>query len=310
MLLEINSKLTGVLAIRRPVLTTKKGKLPMAEDNTTIHLVPDQPFKVCSVCLTAMPATSQYFGKIKRGKYGVRSQCKSCRAAIVSGKLPVKRKSKEYSDAGELLKTCAKCGVSKPATHEHFHRQHTGRYGFSSICKNCALAARAKYRAENGDKIRAYTKATRVQAAIRSKKWDADHPDRTAARNAKYSAKHPEKMRLKEQLRRARIRSLSATLTDGTWKKALDYFGGRCAYCGRPPGLWHTLAQDHYIPLSDGGGYTSGNIIPACHGTSGCNNSKCDHAPIEWINRKFGKRKGAKIIAHIQAYFDSLKEKE
>lgn len=78
----------------------------------------------------------------------------------------------------------------------------------------------------------------------------------------------------KEMLRRYRHRRESkrkevlSTLTVEEWKTIfrLHYFS--CAYCGIP---LENPVQEHWIPSSRGGGYTSDNIVPAC---AKCNSRK------------------------------------
>lgn len=40
----------------------------------------DNPTKICAKCHVELPATIEYFSPEKRGKYGVKAVCKSCRA--------------------------------------------------------------------------------------------------------------------------------------------------------------------------------------------------------------------------------------
>ena len=109
--------------------------------------------------------------------------------------------------------------------------------------------------------------------------------------------------------RRARKRSLPDTFTADDWQAALAHFGGCCAVCGRPPGLWHILAADHWIPLSspDCPGTVPWNIVPLCHGTGGCNNSKWNRCAGEWLTERFGQRKAAAIQRRVEAFLDSQK---
>jgi hypothetical protein len=105
--------------------------------------------------------------------------------------------------------------------------------------------------------------------------------------------------------RRAKLLNLAVDFTLEDWRVALDYFHGCCAVCGRPQGLWHTLAQDHWIPInsSDCPGTTVSNIVPLCHGEGGCNNSKHDHNPTDWLSNRYGKRKAKQISQRIADYF-------
>lgn len=100
------------------------------------------------------------------------------------------------------------------------------------------------------------------------------------------------------------------TMTPELWEDALRYFNGCCAVCGRPPGLWHKLVGDHWIPLNDPlcPGTIPTNIVPLCHGAQGCNSSKRASDAKEWLTRKFGKRRAADILARIEAYFEHVKQ--
>lgn len=158
-------------------------------------------------------------------------------------------------------------------------------------------------------KQRYYRKhADQVRARVRS--WSQNNPQHGKERYWR----NPEKSRLKGHIRRARIKGLPSTLTVDNWERALEYFKGCCAVCGRPAGLWHTISQDHWIPLSNPScpGTVPENIVPLCNakkdGHDGCNNSKNNQEPIAWLNWKFGPRKAKRILARIQAYFDSLKD--
>lgn len=101
-----------------------------------------------------------------------------------------------------------------------------------------------------------------------------------------------------------RKRRLPNTLTNADWERALTYWDHRCAVCERPRGLWHTLAQDHWIPLTDANcpGTTAENILPLCHGEGGCNNSKGKKDPLEWLRAKLGTRRAKQKLYDIKVY--------
>lgn len=61
---------------------------------------------------------------------------------------------------------------------------------------------------------------------------------------------------------------------------ALQRAWGGCAYCGAIGGL---LQRDCVLPISRGGRYTLGNIVPAC---ASCNASKCNDEVTGWLRRK------------------------
>jgi ribosomal protein L37AE/L43A len=107
-----------------------------------------------------------------------------------------------------------------------------------------------------------------------------------------------------------RKRELPHTFTEQDWQRALEYWEYTCAVCGRPRGLWHTLAADHWIPLTDPDcpGTVPTNIVPLCHGESGCNNSKRAKSPQAWLEAKLGPKQAFQKMLEIDAYFLWVKD--
>ncbi len=68
-------------------------------------------------------------------------------------------------------------------------------------------------------------------------------------------------------------------LTDEQWT-ALQCAWGGCAYCGASQ---CPLQRDCVLPVSRGGRYTLGNVVPACRP---CNTSKCNDEVTAWLRRK------------------------
>jgi hypothetical protein len=236
------------------------------------------------------------------------------------------------------LKRCNKCGELKP--RELFGSN--GRGGLNSKCKACCL----EYYYTNANRLRAYhreyqrTNADRVKeynheyyhsdperARERSREYRRNNPDLIRTFNREYKLANADRLNEKKRAYRrtnagrdtdrvsgirrvARKRDLPDTLTVADWQSALDYFGGCCAACGRPRGLWHTLAADHWIPLTKGGPTTPDNIVPLCQGINGCNNTKHNRAPVDWLIERFGKRKARVIQRRIEAYLNSRKPRE
>jgi len=122
-----------------------------------------------------------------------------------------------------------------------------------------------------------------------------------------------EKRLVHKQRQRAGTLGVVDTWTPEQWKAALQYFNHCCAICGRQlKDLFgtHTAAADHWIALSKGGSTTAINILPLCHGEDGCNNSKGNKDPVEWLIERFGKRKAKKKLAEIEAYFKWVRQQE
>ncbi|MFL6165405.1 MAG: HNH endonuclease [Ornithinibacter sp.] len=68
-------------------------------------------------------------------------------------------------------------------------------------------------------------------------------------------------------------------LTAAQWA-ALQLAWGGCAYCGATE---QSLQRDCVLPISRGGRYTLGNVVPACRS---CNTSKCNDEVTAWLRRK------------------------
>lgn len=105
--------------------------------------------------------------------------------------------------------------------------------------------------------------------------------------------------------RRARQRQLPDTFTVEEQAFMMQYWHHACAICGNEAGLWWTLANDHWIPITspDCPGTVADNMLPLCHGTGGCNNSKCDKEPLTWLSTRVSPRDAKRILKAIDTYF-------
>ena len=79
--------------------------------------------------------------------------------------------------------------------------------------------------------------------------------------------------------RQRRMAQVAHDLTDSQWTALKDGWGG-CAYCGTTE---VPLQRDCVLPISRGGRYTLGNVVPACRS---CNTSKCNDEVTAWLRRK------------------------
>lgn len=228
---------------------------------------------------------------------------------------------------------CARCKQSFPATTEYFsYKGYAWRSGYYSYCRKCEAEYAKERRKKDPEKFRAINRASRKrhpetknaaskryyvkhreEVRERHKRYHARTKARYAERTREWMKKNPEKATLSRitnyNNRRARKNNLADTLTTEQWLNAVDYFHGCCAVCGRQGRdllNTHRLAADHWIPLSKDGATTAENIVPLCHGVDGCNNSKRDKMPLEWLTLRFGRRKAKTILAKVETYFRSL----
>jgi hypothetical protein len=95
--------------------------------------------------------------------------------------------------------------------------------------------------------------------------------------------------------------------TDFMWERCLNSFDHQCAYCGARPGLLPSFrfVREHFIPITNPAcpGATPDNIVPSC---LSCNSSKNDNDARSWLTTRYGERKALRILARIEAYFDTV----
>jgi hypothetical protein len=278
--------------------------------------------RVCRVCGIWKPGSA--LRKNKNQPDGVEMMCKVCNR---------EQANRYYAEHADQVKAKLRDEYTKDPTRIK-ERNRKSREKPENKIKT--LARVTKWQAINPEKVRQYKQKwfdthreqyREIQRQCFLKKrehylrqrniYRLAHPEQTKATQRRSNAKrrdkarefrrqHQMRYRVYAQVRRARIRDLPYTFTETDWQNCLNYWNGRCAICDRPPGLWHTLAQDHWVPVTRGGGYTPDNIMPLCHGTDGCNNSKSDADPAVWLVAKLGKRKAAAKLREIETYFASL----
>jgi 5-methylcytosine-specific restriction endonuclease McrA len=105
---------------------------------------------------------------------------------------------------------------------------------------------------------------------------DPEYADELKKRMARFrkSAKGRQTIKNGRHRRRSKFKEQGKwMLSASDWEKTLKAFGEKCVYCGRSD---VDLTQDHFIPLSQGGTTTLGNIVPAC---LSCNSKKKSKMP-------------------------------
>lgn len=104
--------------------------------------------KRCTQCKKQLPATLDYFYKLKSGRHGLTGQCKECERY---------RQSQLDNPANtnrDLVKTCSCCRNIKSATVQYFRESKTGKFGIQSICRECEkLKSQKYYRSPHGKRI-------------------------------------------------------------------------------------------------------------------------------------------------------------
>jgi hypothetical protein len=203
----------------------------------------------------------------------------------------------------------------KAYSDKNKEQRHSYRQNYYLAHRDKALADAKKYHQEHKTERQQYNKtygpkhyqANKTKISARHKKYWRNNREHLNDWQRKHYRKQPEKFQNNWQRRRTRKRQLPATFTTEDWSRCLDYWHGCCAYCGNQRKLWQTeLAQDHFVPVEKGGPYTPTNIVPACNGIDGCNQSKGTQDAYEWMIERFGKKQAAIRLRLIQAYFAQL----
>lgn len=265
------------------------------------------PQKQCNRCGRSFPATPEYFRIDSRNKNGISNPCRVC-------KLLESREYFQRSDIQEKERSRKNSPEYKEKQKSH---RNTPEYLASQreYAKTPAQRARVKrYKQDPKNKKRASEK--RKTPKFRAKKR-ADQRQRRLNPIIKQKEKdYRQRPEVKEnylehtQRRRSLQRLLPYTMTVQDKQRAVEYFDGCCPVCGRQfSDLFsdRTLSWDHWwVAQSKGGAFTSDNILPLCHGFDGCNNSKHNRTPEEWLNERYGKRKARQILERIKAYFKRL----
>lgn len=250
------------------------------------------PPKQCK-CGREFPATSEYFSVDKRNKDGLGASCRLCereRSVIKMRKYRALNPEKARDEARayraknrlRLRENESRRRLENPERRLTYHRE---------------------WRKRNPQKTSEY-----------SARYKQKHPEKVKENQRNYRQNHPEKNRLKSHNHRARVAELPFDFTDTDWQRAVDYFHGCCVVCGRQGkdllGT-HILAIEHWIALEDkrpdNPGTVPTNIVPMCHGQNGCNNSKHNYDPIDWLHHKFGRYKAKKIIERVETYFEWIR---
>lgn len=243
----------------------------------------------CSKCGNVYPMTTEFFYADKQKPNGLRPDCKACNNAkkqtwrIHNPEL-VKQNSK-------LERERIKANPEKADRRKALSRNHYWRN---------ADKKRAKWRE--------YYQREKEYHLERSKQWRINNPEKAKALWKRSGLKNNS---VKRAIRAAREKSVANNFTRSDWQYALEYFNGCCAVCGRQAkDLFgeRTIAADHWQPISKGGGTTPDNIVPLCHGVDGCNNTKSNKLPEQWLIEKYGKSKAAKIILRISNFFKTVRK--
>lgn len=249
--------------------------------------------KVCRKCKIEQPISA--FGKCKSTSDGLWIYCKSCehnRSVAKSEKR--RRENKDHYVFNENGKRCPGCGERKPLSE--FHKNRAREHGIDPYCKVCTSKRRSQDRRDNPERY--FERGQRYyylgNGKANNQRWRENNREkaRQSAKNTysryharyleihrQYHALHKDKHKARMNKRRA-LEHNAGTFTASELQEVIkahtDSEGNlRCALCGKVirDNDYHV---DHWIPLSQGGSNTSGNLR-IMH--SKCNLSKHNKLP-------------------------------
>lgn len=268
------------------------------------------PDKRCSACTRFKPFKD--FSNSKKTTDGLMSHCKKCHAENERQR----RKTPEHK-----IKERDRSRLRNKLPQKIEYLAGWRKRNPDKI-KEYAATDRIRHREHRRQKrLERYVNKRDHELAV-NRAWAKAHPHVMRAGTSRWRERHPEYARVQNVRHQARKHSLPVNFTIKDWRRAKAYFAINdvecCAVCGRPAGLWHTLAADHWIPLTDprpdNPGTVPTNMVPLCHakkdGEACCNNEKYNHDALEWLTEKYGKRKAAQVMKRVTEYFEWVKSQD
>ena len=95
------------------------------------------------------------------------------------------------------MKTCTKCGETKPL--DDFHRQRSSADGRKAWCRECAAESKRRWYEENRDKVlgydRRYYEENRDKVLESKRRWYEENRDKVLERKRRYHEENRDKVR-------------------------------------------------------------------------------------------------------------------
>ncbi len=238
--------------------------------------IPQIGSKVCSKCNRELPATLEYFYKAKEGKYNVGKTCKECHGA----KFGCYRND---NNVPEGFRKCRRCGKVLPKTIHYFYLNKSWN-NFFGVCKKCSIDIQKTPHVKKRRKV--FYSKHKEEIMLKAKEW-------------RQTSRGKLSLRIRNHIKQQKRKRLPYFYTKDLWLQCVDYFEGKCCYCGQEEKLEH----EHFIPFSKDGEYTRNNILPACRR---CNFLKGKKDFFDWYpNQSFYSKQREKKILNYLGYESS-----
>lgn len=174
-------------------------------------------------------------------------------------------------------KICVGCEINKDLSE--FSKLKQSKDGLRYKCKQCSSEYNKEWGLKNPQRNAEINKEWHMKNAdlISKRRKERYYKNRETEllSNKLWRYKNKDKKVIITQRRDANKKRASNTFTLADWNNCKNYFNNKCAYCGKKS----FLEQDHFVSLSNGGGYDKDNIVTAC---KSCNSSKNAHSFFDW----------------------------
>jgi 5-methylcytosine-specific restriction endonuclease McrA len=274
--------------------------------------------KTCTKCLQVFPATVKYFFNNFNGNVGLSQNCKTCEIESYKDacsnkkdigiqnnienykkykeelkEQSIKRKKQLYLENIDARKEYEK--QYRKANAEKIRKQNK-QWRIDNAEKLKERERQRYLKSYDKDKRKKYYEENKERYKLNGKIYYKNNLNRKRECGKQYRLNNRDKIAIVNQKRRAIKKQLPYTLTITQWNTIKKHFNNSCAYCGKKS----KLEQEHFIPLSKGGGYTECNIIPACRS---CNSSKQDTYFYQWYpsHEHYNKQREQKIYDYLES---------
>lgn len=260
--------------------------------------------KTCTKCKKELPANKGYFCASKSQPSGLYPSCKQCRRDYRNkNKDEINRKKMEYyyanrEDINKKRRQKRKYNPEKYREQSRLNR-----------LKNIEKARRQEKEAHRRNKeyrnkqSKEYYDKNKEIINKQQREYYAKNKEKLWKTRKKWRIENRERIYTLNHSRRIKEKNLKNDLTEEEWKDAKDFFKNSCAYCGEIT----DLTRDHFIPVHQGGGHTSSNIIPSC---LTCNCSKKEKDFFKWYPsyKNYSKKREDKILKYLR--YSKTKEQQ
>ena len=201
----------------------------------------------------------------------------------------------------DRIKVCTRCKRGLPVAM--FHKWHNAKDGLKDWCKECMHEYNAQYRKTNLTARRqseaAYRLSHRKELAHASaayyianregqlqvrRRYAESHRQEAILRSRRWNAEHPERRRVQGRVqgrrRRARQREINEQFTAAMEAFVCVFWQHRCAVCG----VEDRLEIDHWLPLTKGYALDTTNAVLLCRS---CNARKSSRLPAQIYSAGF-----------------------